>query len=649
MSFIRDAVIRLGVEMQQTTLQPPSYQPIIEQEKRLASIYKERASACVSAESTIRAEYQKTAAVLREVVSLERQRFGGGGGRMGGGMMQVGGNLMVGGTVGAGARGAPTANSYAPFIAGAVAGGGGGGWGGSSRFMGTYGNYSPSAPGPQFTGGNVAAGGSRQFGGTAAWFMGQYGSFNPMAPETSAAAGGGRGGRGPYDARNSAFNTGNAFWDRMRNRFGYGPFDAIGNQLRGWGGAVGMGVGMAAGSQFGDMGMIAGAATGQMAGQAAGYMATTGLGRQMLIRGAEAVATSGFGRGVAGGVAGAAALGGGKFLGAGVGYAAGAAALPFAGAAAVGAGGNWAVRGIANSFTEQWKQAHGQDAWNRNPGAQAGLLRSQVGFAGLDQAVSNAGFLFDQNRNAPAGFGLQGFAAADAVRQQRGLMLYGLDRSVYSGSISRRMQNAPEQVGSHLAAAEEGIRRRQAIVNNIGDEVGLRLQGLDLARGAEARVQSAVANVQQEKARIRSSEAAIGGIGSREEAEFRRITSAIQGGAKINVDDMSVLQSVAGSDTRVSDYLERERRRLFREKGFGDALDQAFGKGGTDLLEAQDAQDKAERERDKVNPDGKKIDELQKEFDDFLSTVTSLVKTHSEEIARLNRLTRQLQPNNAGG
>lgn len=637
---MRDAVIRLGIEMQPTSLQPPSYQPIIEQEKRLAAIYKERASACISAESTIRAEYSKTAAVLREIVGLERARGALYGGRGGGGGAVTAGLYSGGGaTTAAGVR----AGSGASMSIGLGGGGVGSGWAGSSsRFMGQYGNYSPSRPESGFTPGNVAGGGSRQFGGSASWLMGTYGNYTPQAPAAAASrgSGGSVNARG-YAARNSQFNTGNAYWDRMRNRFGYGPFDAIGNQLRGWGGAVGMGVGMYAGAPFGDLGMIAGAATGQMVGQGVGYMATTGVGRQMLIRGAESVATGSIGRGIAGGVAGAAAYSGMGFLGAGVGYSVGAAALPVAAAAAIGYGGNRAVAGIGKSFESQWIWAHNQDRWNAsNP--QTNLIRSQQRFANLRGAMANSSAIFDENNtDIGVGFGQSGTAAADAVRANRTNLLYGINRAVGPNNIRNLMAGAPEQRGMLMDAANEGIRRRQAVIANIAQEIGFRREGVSQAYQAEARVQSANADVQSEKARIRGAEASIGGAGGREKAEFWRITSAISQGARINVEDLSTLESVAGQDNRVKDYVERERRKFYKQEQFGQRLDALFGRGDPDLLSAEDRRDEAQRDADKVNPLGEKARDIEKSFDKFLQNMIEVVDRHAEDIRALQVITRE--------
>lgn len=642
MSYMRDAIIRLGVEMQPTNLQPPSYQPIMEQEKRLAAIYKERAAACVSAEQTIRAEYSKTAAVLREIVGLERSR-GAVYGRGGGGAVTPG--LYSGGGGGAAVSAAGIRSGAGAMTLGYGGGGNvGSGWAGSSsRFMGQYGNFGPSGPSYGFQGGSVAAGGSRSGWGGAQWLMGTYGA-GPTAP--AAAAGRGSGGsvsaRG-YDARNTAFNTGNPFWDRMRNRFGFGPFDAIGNQLRGWGGAIGAGVGAYAGSQFGELGMIAGAATGQTVGQIAGYMGTTGVGRQMLIRGAEAVATSGFGRGVAGGLAGAAMMKGAGFLGAGVGASLGAVALPVTAAAAIGYGGNRAVNAIGNSFRDQWIWAHNQDRWNAdNPQTQ--LMRSQAAIGNLSSAIANSGAIFNENLdNRAVGFGKTGFAAADAIQSQRRLLNFALGPGTFSGRISRGMINSPEMMGDHLYAAQEGIRRRQAIIANIGEEVGFRREGVSQVAQAESRLQSATADVQTEKARIRGAEAALGGAGARDKAEFWRITTAMSQGARINVDDLSTLESVAGQDNRVKDYVERERRRFYKNEGFGRRLDDLFGRGDVDLIGAQDRQAEAQKAFDKVSPDGETAAEVQKKFDEFLAAITGVVESHQAEIERLNKITRQIK------
>jgi hypothetical protein len=140
MSTIRDAIIRLSVEQTPTTLQAPNYGPILEQEKRMASSYRERATACATAETTIRSEYSKTVGVLRELVALERQRtFAGGGGGvtvlgagagMGGpGTGSFGPGAGRGSSGGGGGRGggrggyqSSSAASYAPFVAGVMGG-----------------------------------------------------------------------------------------------------------------------------------------------------------------------------------------------------------------------------------------------------------------------------------------------------------------------------------------------------------------------------------------------------------------------------------------------------------------------------------------------------------------------------------------------
>lgn len=664
MSYIRDAIIRLGVELQQPTISPPNLGPIIEQEKRLASIYKERASAAVSAETTIRGEYQKTVAVLREIVGLERSRgqgFGrGGGGFSGGGFTQVGDQLVTatgGGRSGSSnGRGAPTAASYAGFVPGSVAGGGMGGWGGSSRFMGTYGNYTPSAPASAFTPGSVGAGGSRGPGG-AQWLMGSYGA-EPMAPPAAAAARGGRGGaRGPYDPRNSQFNTGNAFWDRARNRFGYGPFDAIGNQLRGWGGAVGMGVGMYAGSAFGDLGMIAGAATGQMVGQGVGYMATTGVGRQTLLRGAEAVATSGFGRGVAGGLGGAAAYSGLGFLGAGAGYSVGAAALPVAALAAVGYGGNRFVNAVGNRMTQDWARQHGQDAWNNDPNAQMELKRSQLQIRNINERGNQFADRFaDASRRTQNGvFGQEGFGAADVLANQRNALARRFMGSRYftegdnSTAIGYRMRNAPEMAFEHISSARRGIAFQEWQIGSRIQEAQYRQQGTAMAIQSTAAWESARDDVRAERERIRGAEAAIGGASGREKAEFNRITSAIQQGARINVEDLSILEAVAGSDYRVKDYVERERRKYYREEGTGAKLDATFGKGDPALLEAQDREDRAYKGVEENNPLRKSLEELQDDLKKFIEGTAEAISKHQAEIDRLIAQLRSLGVSNPGG
>ena len=639
MSTIRDAIIRLSVEQTPTTLQAPNYGPILEQEKRMAASYRERATACATAETTIRSEYSKTVGVLRELVALEKQRtYSGGGGVtvLGAGAGMGGpGTGLVGPGAGRGGGGGqgpgmptgggrmPTTSGYAPFVAGVmgqgVGGMGGGGGSMRNRFMGTYGNYEPK--------------------------------MSPTAAAKAAATSSG------YNARNTAFNSGDPYWDNMRNRFGFGPIDAIANQGRSWGGAIGTGVGMAIGSQFGEMGMMAGAMGGQFAGQAAGYMATTGVGRQMLITGAERVAKSGVGQFAArfaGGVAGGAAVGGAGaaasgFLGGGVAASLGAAALPVAAVAALGYGAN---RATSYVYGREEQLAIGAlDQRHRIDNSAA--LRVQSQYAGIRDRLGSSGFQFGQVAGNTTGMmGQSGNDLADSIRAQRGRLAGMIDPNTKSTVLRYRMGVDSGYAGTHLQGAEQGIAQRQSLLANMDQELAARSQGLQTSMGARQRAVDAAQTFRNSMDRQRAVQADMGLMNGRDSAEFSRITSIMLRKGKLNTSDLETLQSIAGNDAGFNEYIRKEGEKFFESRGFKATRDKLANEGiiGMEAVAGieRDRKDFVNARDEWEKTGGQTMGELQTEFDAFLKSLVAEAKKQREEIEKLGKIVNELKPANAG-
>jgi polyhydroxyalkanoate synthesis regulator phasin len=488
-------------------------------------------------------------------------------------------------------------------------------------------------------------------------FMGTYGNFEPRMSTTQAAAAKAAATASGYNARNTAFNSGDPYWDNMRNRFGFGPIDAIANQGRSWGGAIGTGVGMAVGSQFGEMGMMAGAMGGQFAGQAAGYMATTGVGRQMLITGAERVAKSGIGQFAArfaGGVAGGAAVGAGGaaasgFLGGGVAASAGAAALPIATLAALGYGAN-----RATSYLYGREEALAIGSINqRNYVDNSGAERTAAMYGNIRSRLDNSGFRFGMAAENMSGMmGLRGNELADQFRAQRGRMTSFLDGNANSRVIRHRMRTEPEYQGDHLAAAQAGIGMREALLGNMDQELGARASGLQAGIGAYQNYRSAGARLSAERRGIDAIRTDMGLMGGRESAEFTRISAIMMRKGKLNVTDLQTLQSIAGRDAAFGEYVRKEGDKLFESRGFKKIRKELVDKGIISGEESrgigaarQDFYDaKAEWEKS----GGQTIKELQTEFDAFLKALVTEATAAREEIERLKTIVHEIKPANAG-
>lgn len=245
-----------------------------------------------------------------------------------------------------------------------------------------------------------------------------------------------------------------------------------------------------------------------------------------------------------------------------------------------------------------------------------------------------------------------------AVRANRRLMAAAIDPSRLAFEQSERGDGSGF-ADRHMQRVESQIALRQAILRGVdtasGDAQSRYTEGVAglAARergviGAARNYDAANAAYKRERALVRGAEASIGGVGNREEFELKRLLGRVRGGKSLTTGELGMLNSIAGQDDRVAAYVEKERRRQFEKRGFGDALDKAFGTEHKGLASARRERDAAKGQVDEATG-GKGVEAALEDIkrqraamaDELEKTFAELTKIARDTLSELRQLENQ--------